>query len=481
MPAITPFRPDLGEMVSGTPSNVLATGNGYGPRPSLQTAPGAVALAAQPRGLYSAVLPNGAFRGFGATAADVYSLGADFAWTSLSASLTLPADDDQAFSHFGVFMLTSNTTDGMKAYNMDVPAGLNAVSGAPAAKWLFTANNQVIALGAGSTLPNRLATSAFGSHTNWTTKGASKQDINEGGAFTGGGDLGNGAAILLQLRGVKRMTFGNAGGGALFRLDPLGGDVGCVHPRAHAVYNGICYFLHTDGIYACDGNGPPVNIGAGKVNDWFLARVADLKKVYFSVDPKNTLVRIRYAATGDGSTSTVYQSILDYNWVTKEFIPGTEATSAIFRMGTPGYTLNTISSAFGALNNWSQFPLDSAFWQGGNYRLAGLDATYKVGFFDGAPAAASLETVTEGDGVAYTVNECLPVTDDAAATVELGVKEKLSDSFTWKTAEALSESGVVPLRGTGKLQRYRINHLAAASWTRTTEIVGIDKQLDGFR
>lgn len=481
MPAIKPFRPDLGELVSGTPANVLANGNGYGPRPSLQTAPGAAALAAAPRGAFGAYLPDGLFRGFAATSTEVYTLGADFAFTALTPTFTVPADDDEAMAQFDVFMLASNTTDGMYAYNIDTPAGLNAVSGAPAARYLFSANNQVVALGAGSSLLNRLATSAFGSHTNWTSRGASKQDMNDGGAFTGGGDLGNGAAIVLQLRAVRRMSFGNAGGGALFRLDKLGDDVGCVHPRAQVTHNGVCYFLHSDGFYACDGASAPVNIGAGKVNNWFLARCADLKKVYFSIDPKNTLVRIRYAASGDGSTATVYQSILDYNYVTKEFIPGTEATSAIFRMGTPGYTLNTISSTFGVLNAWSQYPLDSAFWQGGSFRLAGLDATFKVGFFDGTPAAATLETITDGDGMGYTVNACMPVTDDTAATVELGVKDRLADSFTWKTAEAMTETGIVPLRGTGKFQRYRVVHAAGGAWTRTSEVTGIDKQMDGPR
>ncbi len=480
MPVIKPFRPDLGELVSGTPTNVLATANGYGPRPTLATAPGAGALPAAPRGVFGGYLPNGTFKGFGATATKVYTLGADYTWTALAPTFAVPSGDDEAMTQFGVFMLASNSTDGMYAYNMDTPAGLNAVSGAPAARFLFSANNQMIALGSGGSNLYRLATSAFGDHTNWTSKGASKQDMNDGGAFTGGGDLSAGAAILLQQRAVRRMSFGNAGGGALFRLDVLATEVGCVHPRAHVVYNGVAYFLHTDGFYACDGQSRPVNIGAEKVNKWFLARCADLKKVYFTVDPKNTLVRIRYAASGDGSTATVYNSILDYNWEAKEFIPGTEATSAIFRMGTPGYVLNNLDT-FGALNAWSQYPLDSAFWQGGNFRLAGLDSTFKFGSYDGPPAAATLETITEGDGTSYTINKCEPLTDDPAATVELGVKDKLSDGMTWKTAQSMTATGGVPLRGTGKLQRYRINHAAGAAWTRSTEVTAIDKELDGYR
>jgi hypothetical protein len=480
MPSFLPFRPDAGEMFSSTVSNVLMTAGAYGPRPSLQTAPGAAALAAAPRGAFGGYLPNGAFKGFGATSTKVYTLDAAFTWTALAPNFTVPADDDEAMTQFGVFMLASNTTDGMYAYNMDTPAGLNAVSGAPAARYMFSANNQVIALGAGGSLLNRLSTSAFGSHTNWTSRGSSKQDMNDGGAFTGGGDIGNGAAIILQLRAVRRMTFGQAGGGALFRLDKLGDDVGCVHPRAQVTYNGVIYFIHTDGWYACDGNGPPVNIGAGKINQWFLARVSDLKKVYLSVDPKNTVIRARYAASGDGSTATVFKSILDYNWVTKEFVPGTEDTSAIFRMGTPGYTLNTISTAFGVLDAWSQYPLDSAFWQGGNFRLAALDEDFKFGFFDGAAAAAVVETPTETDGISYLVTRCRLLSDDPTATVQVGVKSDMSEQIVW--SDEFDKVGTqYPVRARGVFQRYRVNHAAAATWTRDTAIGDIEKRASAGR
>ena len=333
MPSLLPFRPDAGEMASSEVSNVFITTNGYGPRPTLEAAPGAVALSEAPRGAFGGFLPDGTFKGFVATDDDVFTVDADYDYTSLSATFTVPADEDQAFAQFGVYMLTSNTTDGMYDYNMDTPAGLNAVTGAPDARYMFSANNQLIALGDGASNLNRLSVSAFGDHTNWDDIGSDQQDLNDGGGFTGGGDLSNGRAILLQQRAVRSMTFGNAGGGSLFRLDKLADDVGCVHPRAQATYNGVCYFLHTDGIYATNGNGPPVNIGAGKVNRWFLARCPDLTKASFSVDPKNTIIRIRYPASGDGSTDTVYNSILDYNWTVGEFVPGTAASAATMSDG----------------------------------------------------------------------------------------------------------------------------------------------------
>jgi hypothetical protein len=374
-------------------------------------------------------------------------------------------------------MLTSNTSDGMKAYNMATPAGLNAVSGAPDARFMFPANNQLVALGDGATALNRLSVSAFGDHTKWSSQGAAKQDL-DGGAFAGGGNLGNGTAILLQNRAVRKMTFGNAGGGALFRLDTLADDVGCVHPRAHAVYNGSAYFLHTDGFWLTNG-GPPVNIGAGKVNLWFLARCPDLTKVSAAVDPKNTIIRWRYPAAGDGSSATVFNSYLDYNWVANEFVPGIEPTAAIFRMGAPVQTLDSLDS-FGELNDWSQYPVDSAVWQGGNFRLAGLDADYKFGFFDGGAAAAVTETPTQSDGRSQLVNRLRLISDDATATVQLGVKNDIAESVTWKLPTA-KVGQRYPVRGRGIFQRYRINHAAGATWTKDQGITEIEAAAGGAR
>jgi len=472
MPAFPPFRPDAGELLSGEVSDVFITVGGYGPRPSLQAAPGAVALPAAPRGAFGTFLPDGTFLGFAATASSLYKIDADWDFTSLGGTLNLPSDEDQAFTAFGVFLLISNTSSGMKGYNMDSPAGLGAVAGAPAARYLFNANNQVVALGNGSALPSRLLVSAFGDHTNWSTKGASKQDLNDGGAFTGGGDLGGGIAIIAQDRALRRMTFGNAGGGALFRLDKIAEDVGCVHPRAQAIYNGIFYCLHTDGFWKTAG-GAPINIGAGKVNEWFLKRCTDLKKVSASVDPKNTIIRWRYPAAGDGSSATVFNSYLDYNWVADEFVPGIEPSSAFFRMGTPAQTLDTLA-ALGPLNNWSQFPIGSAFFQGGNYRLAGLDAAYRVAFFEGPNAAATLETPTQGDGRSNLVSWCEPITDDGAVTVRLGVKERMADQFTWSDpAVGINAKGLAQLRGRGRYDRIRLIHAAGASWTKDVGVEGI--------
>jgi hypothetical protein len=478
MPDIPPFRPDAGELVSSTINNVFMTANGYTPRPTLAAAPGAAVFASgvQCRGAFGGLVPGGAFSGFLATSTDIYKLSATYGYTDIG-NVTIPTGEDQAFCQFGVFMLTSNTTDGLYAYNMETPAGLNAVSGAPKPRYMFPSNNTVIALGNG-TNKQEWQYCVRGDHTNWTSKGVFKQSLNDGGAFTGGGDLGNGSAILLQQEAVRRVDWGAGAGGAAHALRKVADDVGCVHPRAQATYNGATIFLDWNGWLLTDGQSV-TNIGADKINDWFKERCPDLKKVYVSVDPVHTVFRIRYKSINCNS-DIIFEDILDYNYVTREWIPGTEQTVAIFRMATPGYVLDDLDS-FGALDAWSAYPLDSDFWQGGNNPvLAGLNSASKFGFFDGAYAAATLETATQTDGLSKLVNRARLLSDDGSATIQLGVKDDLADAIAWKTA-ASKIGKRYPLRGRGVYQRYRINHPAAGTWTRSLGVAGINEAEGGER
>lgn len=479
MPAFPPFRPDAGELQSSTLNNVAMLAQGvYGPRQTLATAPGAAALAAAPRGALAGILPSGTFKGFVATSTNIYFSTASYGWTSLALTLAIPAGFDESLCQFGVYMLGSNTADGLYAYNMDTPAGMNAVSGSPKARYIFTTNNVVVALGDTTSNLARLKNCAFGDHTNWTTGGALTLDMQDGGAFTGGGDLGAGAAIILQDRAVRRLTFGNAPPGALYTIQKLADDVGCVHPRAQAGWNGKHYFVSQSGRFFMTDGTAVYPIGAGKVDLWFKARCADLKQVWATVDPAHNIVRFRYKGPGD--TDTLSTNILDYNYVEQEFIPGTETTTAIFRMGTSGYTWHDLA-ALGAWHTWAGFPWGSDVWKGSAPVAAGLDSAFKLAFFNGSAAVAALETSTQGDGTSKLVNFFRPLTDDSAATIELGVKDVLSADFDWKDPATLAASGRAAVRGRGLYQRYRENHAAGATWTRSLGYLDLDQRTGGPR
>ena len=77
---------------------------------------------------------------------------------------------------------------------------------------------------------------------------------------------------------------------------------------------------------------------------------------------------------------------------------------------------------------------------------------------------------------------CEPLTDDTAATVRLGTKERLSDGFAWTLPVPIGASGRAGLRGRGRFGRVRVSHSAGAtSWTKDTGVEGIVKSPGGPR
>jgi hypothetical protein len=477
MPQIPPYRPDLGELLSSTVSNVIMGKAGWGPDKALAAAAGATAFPGIYRGHLSAVLPNGAFKVFAATVDEIYEMDTAYDWgAGLSASLAVPDGDDLSMRQFGVFMVITNTVDGMFSYNMETPAGFSAVAGSPDARIIFPTNNLLVALDCDAN-NRRLQTSDFGRFDDWSTGAALGKDLEDGEALTGGSDLGGGRAIVTQQHAVRVMTFGQAGGGAAFRIDKIAEGIGAVHPRSVKGHNGRVFFLHQTGFHMTDGSSVK-NIGAEKVNKWFVERCPDLTKVYAEVDPQNTRVRFRYKSA-DNASETIYADYLDYNWVLDEFIPGSQNTAAIFRAASPGYTLEGLD-ALGTMETLT-FSLDSPAYQGSAPVLGGLDSASKFGFFAGDNLAATLETATEIGAATALVRSATPVTDDTAATVALGVKDRRADAITWGSAVAMQASGRVPLRGRGKMQRYRISHAAAADWTQTQAIEAIETATGGPR
>ena len=217
MPIFPQYRPDQGDLISSTVSNVMMTQAGWAPDKALTPIEGATAFPGTIRGYLSAVLPDGTFKVFGATSAEVYEMSATGDWgAGLSASLAVPDDDDFIMKQFGVYWIGTDTVDGMLAYNMSTPAGVNAISGAPAARGVFATNNLLVAWDCDGN-NRRYQTSRRGDYTNWTTGEALADDLEDGEALTGGWDLGLGRALLVQQQAVNLMLF-EAQGWAPFRV-----------------------------------------------------------------------------------------------------------------------------------------------------------------------------------------------------------------------------------------------------------------------
>jgi hypothetical protein len=466
------LQPDAGEMSPGicmTADGVLPQLEGYGPAPNLTVASSATALAAACVGAISLVLNDGTWQVYAATASELYRLGSDYTWTALTATLNVTAGDEHVMRHFGNYLLMTNTTDGLEYYNVETPAGFTSVSAAGAPRFIFICANMVFGLDCldtAGTRNNRLIrNSNFNSFTDWSDGSADYQPVEDGGALLWGGDLQDGAALILQDRAVRYLQFGDAGGGALYSLRKLADGLGCVGARSAVNYSGMAFWLATDGFCKFSKGGGIERIGAGRVDEWFFDEVdqGHLDKVQGQVDPFRKIVWWRYKHV-DVVSETVFEDMIGYSWQFDCWVTSSVSTHYLASIATPGVTLEDMDALYGVLDS-IDIPLDSRAFQGGQPVFGALNGDRKFGTFTGANQAAVLTTATTNTPVTGLIQWATPIDDAANGTLELGVKDEPGDSITWKTAASKVSGGRVPLRGRGHNVAFRYNVAAGQEWT----------------
>lgn len=484
-----PLAPDQGDVADGImlqADGVQPIPSGYGPFPSLSVGTTATALSGAPRGLFGYQTADGTWQVVAATASTIEAKAANDTWTVLDSGLTVTSGDDQCFGRFGTKLLYSNTSQGMRAYDVEAGGAAAAVANAKAPRWFFECGDILFVLDCLDNLGARnnklIRSSAFSDHTNFTTKGADYQPLESGGALLWGAKLADTVAIVLQQGGGKLIQVGNVGN-ALWSITTIFDGFGAVGAKSCVSNNGIAYWVSTDGFKRWAlGMSEPEPIGAGFIDQWFLARVdqSDLSLIQASIDPfrKNVLWRWKRSAN---SSTTVFEDIIGYNWLFKKWFTLTVQTTYL------GYSAQTAQTwdAYDATATWDAVDAgliwDSRFLQGGQPIFGAMNSSYKFGYFTGSAMAATLETGVSNSPVSTIIGRATPMDDSDDGTLELGVRNAMNDSTTWKTGVAKATSGRVPLRGRGKYVSFRRNIAAASTWTETKGIDHIESAAGGAR
>lgn len=467
-----PWRPDVGGPNSGfatTADSVLpqaaANGIGYGPMRSLVTATGAEALSGAPRGMITAVKADGSYVVIAATASTIELMDSAYQWGDIETGRTVTSGDDVSFAQFGKYILSTDTTSGLKAYDVDGGGANTAVSAITSARCVFTCNN-VVFIGATASNNRRMQSSAIGDYTNWTTDGATGVTFPDGGAIVGGRDLKNGAAILFQESAIRLIQFGSGPG--LYSIVKLADGRGAVSDRSIVAFDGMAFYLATDGFYKATAAGTEP-IGAEKVNRWLAGQISasDYESVYGAIDPFEKVVWWRISAT----------ALLGYDWQLNEFFTATVTTSALSRLATASVTIDSLSGTIDALD----VTIDSRLLAGGALLFGALDGAYKFATFSGTSLQATLETCMIAVPNTVMVNRCTPDSDSANSTITLSIADNRYTTPTPKTAQGRTSSGRVGLRGTGKVFLLKEIIPAADDWSYATGIEDIELATGGVQ
>jgi hypothetical protein len=468
-----PFRPDeegpgpgTADIADSVIPQAAPDGIGYGPFPSLVTPASATALSGAPRGNISLTLSDGTFNVFYGTASTIEQLDSGFGFTVIASGYSVTSGDDWSFLHFGSYLLNTNTTDGFRAYNVETPAGNNLVTGAPTARSLFSCNNVVFALDCNGN-NRRMQSSGIGSHTAWDSLGANGKTFEDGGGLVRGVDLKNGSAVVFQSAAMRLVQFGGAPGGSLYTIAKIADGRGSVGARSIISFDGMVFYLATNGFYRFDLGGGNQPIGARKVDKWFLEQVdsGDLPGVEASIDPANKIVAWRFKPSSSSST-TVYPVMLCYHWELGEWFTVTVDTSSLARIATPGYVLDQMDS-FGTLDGMIQIALDDRFWQGGQPVFAALDSTYKFSTFSGPAMAATLQSAIMNSGTQDVIRWVTPIDDSPDGLLAVGYAPTLSGSLTWMSGQSKvsSQDGRTPQRVRAANLAMKRTITAASEWS----------------
>jgi len=404
---------------------------------------------------------TGSVYNFVATNTDIYQLdGGTF--TSRKGSLTGTNTDFWTFTQFGNYILASNGVDAPQYYLMGTStnfADLSTIVTSGTVPTFRTSGviRDFLVTGNQPTNQNRIQWSGINDIATWEpgTKQADYQDLpGSGGEIVGitSGEYG----YVFRQNQIIRMDY--VGGATVFRLSVISPNRGCVYGQTICQDNRRVFFYAEDGFYEIQGDNI-VPIGAEKVNRFF---DLDLNKAFTdrivsAVDPFNQLALWLYpSASNTNNTTGICDRIIVYNYATQKWSLAEASASFIFSQFVGAYTVELMDIISQNLENIN-IALDTDFWSGGQRYLGAIDNNYKAAIFSGTANVSEIETseVEVFPGARASITGIRPIVD-AEATVTIKTRERLADTPTESNSAIMKNSGINPVRQSGRYFRANV-------------------------
>ena len=468
-----PDQPDHGKQGANVATNVYHAANTYKRFPSL-VAYSSNTTSTDSKGAGSFRDNSNTVYNFVATRTNLYQLTSG-AFTSRKASLTGDHDDFWTFTQFGEYVIASNGVDAAQYYLMGTStnfANLTAIQTAGTAP-VFRVSGVVrdfLVVGNITNATNRIQWSGINDITVWSGKQSDSQDLPGSGgqvvAITSG-EVG----YVFRQNQIIRMDY--VGGAVVFRLSVISPNRGAVYGRTVCQDNRQIFFYAEDGFYQINGD-QIVPIGVEKVNRFFDLNLnkAYADRICAAVDPFNQLAMWLFPSTSNASNTTgICDKIIIYNYATKKWSLADASASTIFSQFVGAYTVELMDILSQNLENINA-ALDTDFWSGGQVLLGGIDSDYKAAIFSGTDNECEVETaeIEPFPGMRANITGVRPIVD-ATATLTVKARERLADTESETSSVSMRDSGINPVRKSG---RYIRANVKVPSGTTFTHAQGID-------
>ena len=378
--------------------------------------------------------------------------------------------DFVTFTQFGNYVIASNGVDAPQYYLMGTSTAFNnlsaiATDGSPPLFRVSGVIRDFLVTGNISGATNRIQWSGINDISTWTegSKSADFQDLPGSGgrvvAITSG-EVG----YVFRQNQIIRIDF--VGGATIFRLSVISPNRGAVYGKTVCQDNRRVFFYADDGFFQIDGDNI-VAIGAEKVNRFF---DADLNKAYTdrivaTVDPFNQLALWLYPSVANTNNTTgICDRILIYNYATQKWSIAEVNASQIFSQFVGAYTVELMDIISTNLDNIN-IALDTDFWSGGQLYLGAIDNDFKAAIFAGNALEAEMETreLEIFPNSRSNITGIRPIVD-ATATVTIKTRERLADTEVESTSSTMTNSGLNPVRKSGRYIRANVKIASGTNW-----------------
>jgi hypothetical protein len=263
---------------------------------------------------------------------------------------------------------------------------------------------------------------------------------------------------------IIRMDF--VGGNVVFRFSVISPNRGAVYGQTVCQDNRQVFFYASDGFFQINGD-QVLPIGAEKVNRFF---ESDLNKAYTdritsAVDPFNTLAIWLYPSKDNPNTTGICDKLLIYNYVTQKWSIAKVKASQIFKQFVVANTVELMDIISENLEDIN-ISLDTAYWTTGHLYLGAIDENFKAAIFSGKTLEAELETKEQElfPGLRANITSIRPLVD-TVANVTIKTRDRLADNVVTSSSSSMNDTGINPVRQSGRYFRANIKIPAESLWT----------------
>ena len=378
------------------------------------------------------------------------------------------------FTQFGNYVIATNGVDAPQYFLMGTSTGfvnlqaLADASGSGTVPAKFKTSGVIrdfLVTGNIEGAKNRVAWSGINDISTWEA-GVSSSDTQDlpgsGGQVVAitSGEVG----YVFREDSILRMDF--VGGNVVFRFSVLSPNRGAVFAQSVCQDNRQVFFYASDGFFQINGD-QILPIGAEKVNRFFDSDLnnAFADRITAAVDPFNTLAIWLYPSKDNPNTTGVCDKLLIYNYITQKWSVAKVKASQIFKQFVVANTVELMDIISENLDDIN-ISLDTAYWTTGHLYLGAIDENFKAAIFSGKTLEAELETKEQEifPGLRANVTGIRPIVD-AVANVTIKTRDRLVDNVVTSSSSTMNDTGINPVRQSGRYFRANVKIPAESIWT----------------